>query len=179
MTTEALQLAGSWSPDGEWLAFVEQSPTTGRDVWLMGRSRERIPFANSPADESAPRFSPDGQWIAYVSNESGRAEVYVRRRSGPGARMVSVSGGSEPVWRPDGRAVYFRRDGRLLVAPLGGGDPRVVFDGATEPGTFDAAGYDVMRGTDRFLMITSTSADAAPSELRIILNWSPPLTSSR
>jgi serine/threonine-protein kinase len=179
-TSDALQLPGSWSPDGEWLAFMEQSPATGRDVWLMRRRGERTPLVNSPADESAPRFSPDGQWIAYVSNESGRAQVYVRQvRGSAGARMLSISGGSEPAWRPDGRAVYFRADARLYAAPLDGGAPRLVFDGASEPGTFDGAGYDVMSGTDRFLMIASAAGSAASSELRMILNWSLPLTSSR
>ena len=177
-TADALQLPGSWSPDGEWLAFMEQHPTTGRDIWLRRRSGERIAFANSPADESAPRFSPDGRWIAYVSNESGPAQVYVRAVTGSGvARRLSVANGSEPVWRPDGTAVYFRSEGRVLAAPVSGGAVRVVFEGAFAPGTFDAAGYDVV-GPDRFLMITSAAAGSRPSELRMILNWAPALTSS-
>jgi Tol biopolymer transport system component len=178
-TVDALQLPGSWSPDGELLAFMEQHPTTGRDIWLRRRNGERIAFANSQADESAPRFSPDGRWIAYVSNESGPAHVYVRTANGASAaRRLSVSGGSEPVWRPDSAAVYFRSEGRLLSAPVNGGATRTMFEGAFEPGTFDAAGYDVLDG-NRFLMITSASAGSAPSELRMILNWRPALTSSR
>ncbi|MGH9219646.1 MAG: protein kinase domain-containing protein, partial [Vicinamibacterales bacterium] len=108
-TTDALQLPGSWSPNGEVLAFMEQNPTTGRDVWLVRRNGERTAFANTTADESAPRFSSDGRWIAYVSTESGPPHVYVRAANGgTAARRLSVSAGSEPVWRPDGTAVYFR-----------------------------------------------------------------------
>lgn len=179
--SESLQVPGSWSPDGEMLLFMEQHPSTGRDIWLLRRGGDRLALVNTPADESAPRFSPDGRWIAYVSNESGQAEVYVRS-AGPGAaRKVSAGGGTEPVWRRDGGALYYRSDGRLLAAVMNGGAPgssRVVFDGPTEPGTFDAAGYDTMGGTDRFVMITGASPDTAPSELRVILNWSPASPSS-
>ena len=176
-TADALQLAGSWSPDGETLALMEQHPTTGRDVWLMRRSGERTAVANSVADESAPRFSPDGRWLAYVSNESGPPQVYVRAVNGSPPRKLSASSGSEPVWRPDSGAVYFRSDGKLLVVPVAGGAPRVVFEGNAEPGSFDAAGYDVLGG-NRFLMITSAAAGSAPSELRMILNWRAAVPSS-
>ena len=171
-STDSLQLPGSWSPDGEVLAFVEQNPSTGRDIWLLRRNGERTAWASSEADESAPRFSPDGSRIAYVSNASGQPEVYVRALNGSGpARRVSTSGGSEPVWRRDADAVYFRSYGRLFEASPGGGAQRMVFDGVAEPGTFDAAGYDVIGNTGRFLMLAGSSANLSPSELRVILNW--------
>jgi len=176
-TSESLQMPGSWSPDGEHLVFMEQHPSTGRDIWLLRRGGERVALVNTPADESAPRFSPDGRWIAYVSNESGQAEVYVRSAAtSAGARKLSAGGGTEPVWRRDGGALYYRSGGRLIAVSMSGGATlagpgRVVFEGQSEPGTFDAAGYDTMTGIDRFLMITSVSAGSAPSELRIILNW--------
>ncbi len=173
--SEALQLPGSWSPDGATLAFMEQHPATGRDIWLLSRNGERTAWANSEADESAPRFSPDGRLIAYVSNESGQAEVYVRSTSAASTRRVSTEGGSEPVWRRSGSVLYYRSYGRLLMAALPGGVPqasRVVDQGPAEPGTFDAAGYDTMVG-DRFLMITRATPGASGSELRIVLNWQP------
>ena len=172
-------MPGSWSPDGQTLALMEQNPTTGRDIWLLRRSGERTAFANSPADESAARFSPDGRWIAYVSNESGQAEVWVRPAIGSGdARKVSSSGGMEPVWRPNvGDALFYRANGRLMMAPMSGGvptaAPRVVFDGMAAAGTFDAAGYDVLPGANRFLIITAASSASTASQLRVILNWAP------
>jgi hypothetical protein len=74
--------------------------------------------------------------------------------------------------------VYFRSEGKLFVTPVNGGATRVAFEGAFEPGTFDAAGYDVVDGS-RFVMIISASASSEPSELRIVLNWAPTVTSSR
>ena len=179
--SESLQVPGSWSPDGEMLVFMEQHPSTGRDIWLLRRG-SRTAFVATPADESAPRFSPDGRWIAYVSNESGQTEVYVRSVAAS-ATARKLGAGTEPVWRRDGGALYYRSDGRLRVTAMNAGAPqpgpgRVVFDGMVEAGTFDAAGYDTMPGIDRFLMITSPPAGTAPSELRVILNWTPASPSS-
>ncbi|MGH9661683.1 MAG: protein kinase domain-containing protein [Bryobacteraceae bacterium] len=180
-TSDYLQVPGSWSPDGAVLAFVEHHPTTGRDIWLWRARADRAPFANSAFDESAPRFSPDGRWIAYVSNESGQAEVYVQPAAGPPARrQISTEGGLEPVWRRDGRALYYRAQTRLMTVPvhdgasLRTGPAQLVFEGAVEAGTFDAAGYDTLAGTDQFVMITSASK-SVPTELQVILNWTPAL----
>jgi hypothetical protein len=156
---------------------MEQHPTTGRDIWLL-RSGERTPFANSPADESAARFSPDGRWIAYVSNQSGQAEVWTRLATGAApAHKVTSSGGMEPVWRRDGGALFYRAKGQLMTVPMRGGvstgAPRVAFDGRADAGTFDAAGYDVMPGANRLLIITGASPASTPSQLRVILNWAP------
>ena len=180
-TSDQLQVPGSWSADGAVLAFMEQHPSTGRDIWLLRPGGERTPFANSAADESAPRFSPNGRWIAYVSNESGQAEVYARLAAGAAvARKISTAGGTEPVWRRDGGALFYRAGNQLMAVPvldsvsLRTGPAHVVFDGAVESGSFDAAGYDAMTGTDRFVMISSASKSML-TELRVILNWTPAL----
>lgn len=179
-TSESLQLPGSWSPDGDVLAFMEQHPSTGRDIWLLRRNGDRAAFLNSDADESAPRFSPDGRWIAYVSNESGQAEVYVRAMNARVSTRISSQGGTEPVWALDGRMLYYRSYGRLLAAQMNGGSPlesRIATTIASEPGTFDAAGYDVMGG-NRFLMVSGPPPGTTAAELRIVLNWMPGSTSS-
>jgi hypothetical protein len=44
---------------------------------LQGVSDPR-PFVKTPAYEGGARFSPDGKWLVYVSDESGRAQVYIR-----------------------------------------------------------------------------------------------------
>lgn len=59
-------------------------------------------------------ISPDGQWIAYSSNETGRYEVWAESLSQGGQRFqLTRSGGSHPVWSPDGKALYFDQGGRL------------------------------------------------------------------
>ncbi len=68
-------------------------------------------------NETTAAISPDGAWVAYVSDESGTAEVYVR--SFPQAdrsRMVSTGGGAQPVWAPDGSAIYYRNGDAVMKA---------------------------------------------------------------
>jgi hypothetical protein len=46
--------------------------------------------------------------VLYESDESGRDEVYVQPYPGSGGRwQISESGGDQPRWGPEGRAVYF------------------------------------------------------------------------
>jgi serine/threonine protein kinase len=179
-TSDHVQLPGSWSPDGTVLAFVEQNPASGRDIWLLRQGSGATPWANAAFDESAPRFSPDGQRIAYVSNEFGRAEVFVRPATPAAtARQVSTAGGMEPIWARDGRTLFFRAGPRLMAVPildaasLRFGPPRQVFEGAAEPGTFDTANYDVMSGATRFVIIMNTSMDTPTNDIRMIVNWNP------
>ena len=82
-----LVLPGSFSPDGERLAYSETNPETGFDLWTLPldltdpdhpKPGKPEPFLRTPADERVPRFSPDGRWIAFRSNESGNNEIYVR-----------------------------------------------------------------------------------------------------
>ena len=57
----------------------------------------------------------------------------------------------------DGGALYYRVNDKLMALPMRDGVPgssRVAFDGQSDAGTFDAAGYDVMAG-DRLLIINS------------------------
>jgi hypothetical protein len=68
--------------------------------------------------------------VAYTSNETGRFEVYVQSYPTPGRKtLVSASGGVHPVWRRDGRELYYWREDQLIAASLGpggAGEPPVV-----------------------------------------------------
>jgi hypothetical protein len=60
-------------------------------------------------------MSPDGKWMAYASNETGRYEVWIEPFPRTDKRyQVTSDGGSHPLWRPDGAAVYFDRDHQLF-----------------------------------------------------------------
>jgi len=107
-----------WSPDGRSLIVNTGAPTSGAgDVWSVslevGGSATAI--LSGPFREYDARISPDGHWLAYVSEETGRPVVSVRAMSGPPSRLVvSSNGGSQPVWRRDGREIlYVDLEGRL------------------------------------------------------------------
>jgi Tol biopolymer transport system component len=71
-TSESHHAAGSWSSDGQTLAFAEGDTTTGFKILLLEARSGRVrPFLNSQFNERYPEFSPDGRWIAYSSNPLG------------------------------------------------------------------------------------------------------------
>jgi len=59
-TSNQFQGAGSFSPDGTKLAFVQWNPATGGDILLLDlRSRQVTSFLNSKFEEMYPEFPPD------------------------------------------------------------------------------------------------------------------------
>ena len=187
----------SWSPDGRFLLFSSNDPQSTNDMWVLPMVGERTPavFLKTPFREGYPAFSPDGHWVAYQSNESGRPEVYVRpfvpplppAPGGPptalpgGQWQVSTAGGITPLWRPDGKALYYLNPaGEMMAAPM------TVAGGAPEPGapvrlfltrilgggvdTQIGRQYDVARD-GRFLINTELPGDAAP--ITLIQHWKP------
>jgi len=132
-------------------------------------------------DEFAATISPSGEWVAYVSDEDGSDEVSVRAFPRPAGRVkVSVSGGSEPVWDPDGRTLYYRTPaGELMAARVQPGseftvvDRDVLFraDGYYEHRNF--AQYDISPSGDRFVMlkIAENQGPAQLNEVVIVTNW--------
>ena len=98
----------SWSPDGRVLAYTAQDGPQ-HDIWMltMGDKPVATPWLNTVASEWGPKFSPDGRWVVYVLDDSGKREVYVRPYPSGDAQAVSVGGGQNPVWAPDGGEIFF------------------------------------------------------------------------
>jgi Tol biopolymer transport system component/DNA-binding winged helix-turn-helix (wHTH) protein len=167
---------GGWSPDGRFIAYV----TRGSNIWILPLfgDRKSFAFANSPFIETSPAFSPDGAWIAYTSDESGQAEVYVQAFPGPGARFqLSRNGGNHPVWRPDGRELfYLARDATLMAVSIGagqtfeGGPPQPLFRANLWDRTFSQVYAATMDG-QKFLVaaMSATTMESAP--IAVVLDW--------
>jgi len=88
----------------------------GRDIMAYATEGDSagVPLLTTDFDEHSPRLSPDGRWLAYVSDESGRAEVFVRPFPDveSGRWQVSIDGGAHPLWKRDGTELYYFRRGR-------------------------------------------------------------------
>ena len=118
-----------------------------------GQVRKAQPFLRTPFVESVPRFSPSGRWLAYVSDESGRPEIYVQPYPGPGGKwQISTEGGTEPVWNPNGRELFYRS-----------GDKMMAVDIATQP-SFAA-------GKPRVLLRDRTADPSNAPQLRRVSRW--------
>jgi Tol biopolymer transport system component len=181
-----MQSPASWSPDGHVVAFTQVNPGTGADVYVLDVAGDRKPrpFAQTRFAEGSPRFSPDGRWIAYTSNESGRNEIYVQGYTGPGAKIqVSVDGGTDAVWRPNGGELYYRDGDKMMVVQVNtkgtfqSSRPRVLWTGRYAHGLGSQCGppgatssnYDVTADGQRFLMIQHN--EIAPAQINVVLNW--------
>ena len=166
------QFATSVSPDGRFLAFMQEESDTHQDIWVLPRGvdgeREPQLIVRTRFFDGQGAFSPDGRWLAYVSDESGRYEVYVRPFPDPGRRwQVSTNGGREPLWSQDGRELFFREGGtmgagkrRKLMSVLvrtqptfQAGSPQLLFEGRYLDGRMGPPEYDVAPDGQRFLMV--------------------------
>jgi Tol biopolymer transport system component len=177
------KFAASWSPDGQWLAFIAGGRALARSdihVIPVAPGGKATPFLESPAIETQVRFSPDGRWLAYTANDSSRMEVYVRPFPGPGDKQrVSTNGGSWAQWRRDGTEIFFLSlDGHLMSAPvtragaaLRFGEPRSLFTiRVRQLGRLDAYPYAVSRDGQRFLFNTFVE-EASSTGLTMVVNW--------
>src|SRR5262245_24221938 len=171
-----------WSRDGRFIIYRQTDPKTKYDVWVLPvgeqiSERKPYPFLHSEANETAATLSPDGQWIAYSSDESGRYEVYVQSfPGGGGQRQVSTGGGIGPLWRGDGKELFYHApDGKLMAAQVRGG---ASFEASMPAPLFEfrAGGYlitpyyDVTRDGQRFLL--STIVETEPNApMTVWVNW--------
>jgi Tol biopolymer transport system component len=97
------------TPDDSMHLLQLVSIDRGADLAAFTGGDSPTDYLRARWDESSGALSPNGRWVAYVSTETGRPEVYVRSFPEPGPRIdVSVDGGVEPLWSPEGDAVYFR-----------------------------------------------------------------------
>jgi eukaryotic-like serine/threonine-protein kinase len=172
-TGENNQVPSSWSPDGKWLAFVELSPTTGPDIWMLRLDEERKqePFLRTSFNEGNAMFSPDGRWLAYVSDQSGRNEVYVQPFLGPGGKwQISTEGGGTPRWARNGRELFYPSDGKMMAVDIKteptftAGKPKLLFEG-------QFLGYNVSQDSQRFLMIQAVEPEQPATQINLVLNW--------
>ncbi len=172
----------SWPPDSQHLVCSGNDPNgkTGNDIYLLSLSEdaELTPLIQTPFTEYWPRVSPDGRWLAYTSDESGIEEVYVRpfpRRGGKW--QVSSSGGTKPLWGPDGKELfYLGSENTLMVAQLESGERSLkvgqvesLFQASFTQGV-DGWTYDIAPDGQRFLASVSQE-QAAGSPITVVINW--------
>jgi eukaryotic-like serine/threonine-protein kinase len=113
-----------WSVDGRYILYTATPTSLANSIWVLPLLGDHKPqqFLQAGAKSylMGPVFSPDGKWVAYTSRESGRSEVYLTNfPQSKGKWQVSTSGGREPHWRRDGKALmYMGIDRTLMEAPI-------------------------------------------------------------
>jgi Tol biopolymer transport system component len=182
LSNGADNLPTDWSRDGKSILLQSSHGSGMGNTDLVIYSVEKkvaAPWLETPFVEKAGRFSPDKRWIAYDSNESGRTEVYVRGFEPPGGKWsVSSDGGGSPVWRPDGRELfYISPDMKLMSVAVGPGTP---FQASAPAPLFKLPGeildlglvaqFDVTADGQRFLMNLDTPSQVQRT-ITLVTNW--------
>ena len=175
-----LEFPVSWSSNGEWILFSSTHGTVSSDLEVMSTiTDQQKSWEQTSNSENGGVFSPDGKWIAYVSDLSGWDEVYVKPFSAGGSRIqVSVHGGIEPLWSPDGKEIFYREYDKLMVVSVENGpslilgSPQLLFEGSYKTSGYGgwAHNYDITPDGSRFVMINQTSQTRI-REINVVINW--------
>lgn len=164
-----------WSHDGKYVLYQR-----GTELWYVTFPELTASvFLKAASAPNVTRFSPNGKWVAYASNESGREEIYVT--SFPGAQgkwQVSNAGGAQPVWRSDGKELfYLAPDRKIMAVPVtadasfDAGTPVALFQANPREmvATSERFDYDVSKDGQRFLINTELKSGLTP--MSVVANW--------
>jgi eukaryotic-like serine/threonine-protein kinase len=176
-------LPSAWSRDGRFLAIGRNSLSSVHSILLlpMDGSRPRTPMPYTKAENSGNgwlTFSPDSRWAAYGAADRSESRVFVQKLPATDARwQVSAVVGDYPVWRRDGRELYYiASDGKLMAVPVEtsgdtfhAGTPTPLFEVGRS--TAVHGNYAVSADGRRFLMAKRSELTEETAPLDVILNW--------
>ncbi len=173
---------GLVSPDGNWVIMRTSSAAAGHGDILARRIGDSvaIPIVATQVDERHPAISPDGKWLAYRSEETGKAEVYVRPfpNVNDGKWLVSLDGGSDPVWAHSGHELFYLNSARELLSASVTTQPvfsvrerkkLFMFPASVRPSS-SSSRFDVAPGDQRFLMMQNVADASGHEQLILVTN---------
>ena len=172
----------SISPDGLSLLYDTDANNTDDDIFLRSTNpadhAAPVLVVSGPGNQNGARFSPDGAWFIYTSNESGRAEVFLAPfpvDRGPARVQVSVGGGEDAEWSPDGRAIYYEWSGKIYKVNV---EARWGNVGRPEPlnRIQPFVGWTV--ASDGRFLIARAAKGSARHSIKVILNFASTLKDS-
>jgi Tol biopolymer transport system component len=168
----------AWSLDGRFAVYDTGGLGATSDLYVLPLIGDRRPVVldSQPGFQQQADISPDGRLIAYASSESGQFEVIVKSFPDDGGRrQISTNGGREPVWRGDGRELFFLSDDAVMAVDVHAGAagvewsvPRALFKIPNLQSV--PRGFTVSADGQRFAAVIATTP-AAPQRFVTLLNW--------
>jgi DNA-binding winged helix-turn-helix (wHTH) protein/Tol biopolymer transport system component len=170
---EAMSLDG-WTSDGQFV-IARRLSEQGITVYALSSTGARKPLVLTAAPYILDQLqvSPDGKWVAFNADESGRFEVYVARfPQFTERRQISIAGGVQPLWRRDGRELFYLTVQGVLMSAAFHPDspsdrtiPRPLFDTTLHPDP-GLGEYAVTADGQRFLVVQRKT-----QTITILMNW--------
>jgi dipeptidyl aminopeptidase/acylaminoacyl peptidase len=164
-----------WSPDGQWIAFVEWQKTSdnkGYDaiyrIPAEGGKPIQVTSANDSVNVGAITFTPDGKRIAFFSQgmiktipvDGGESEVLIKD--------AKSDYWSQLTWSPDGSKIAYNIEGKIWITTLSTGEKTDLKTGLPE--NFYASEFDWSPDGKKITFMT-TSGDEP--EFWLISNFLP------
>jgi predicted Ser/Thr protein kinase len=184
--SDSVQITTDWSSDGRWIFYQTSVSQVNSEIWLASATDHKImPLLQTRFDCVSPALSPNREYLAFCANDTGRHEIYVQRfqEGDPpkligDRRRVSRNGGTSPLWRRDGKELFFLSPDRHLMAvtvkpgtEIEIGPPATLFQLPTSF-TFRAneiwPGYEPSLDGQKFLVPVRK---AASPPLQVVVNW--------
>lgn len=160
------------SPDGKTLVFRPVASVEPTSYVSMEGDGEPTVLLEGKFNERYVRISPDGKWMSYQSAETGRFEIYVQSFPDAGAKwQVSIEGGQEAVWNPNGSELFYWEGVRLMSVDIeveptfSASDPKSLFEMPSK------VSYDIAPDGERFVIIKEGATTAWATELIVVENW--------
>jgi dipeptidyl aminopeptidase/acylaminoacyl peptidase len=164
------------------LLFSRIATATGGDLFQLplgpgaaGAAAQLV--QQTPAHELQPALSPDGSLLAYARGNGGETDIMVRTYPDQtGQWQVSVNGGTNPVWSPNGDGLYYR-DFTGTIARVAIRKTPAVTLGTPQPVQRPAdllarVGFDISADGRRLLMVREARPDEQrAASLAVVQNW--------
>ncbi len=173
----AFKTLSGWTPDGQYLVYSRQDPSSRNDVWLLPMTGDHMPrsYYASPYNDFCGGLTVDGRWMMLNSDETGKNEAYALAFPVPGTKTQVTTGddlgagvlrGTNLITAYRGRADVVVRIADVMPGPefrLGPWRPFV-----TVPG--DRLDVSSPAGANRSLILRPVGA-APRASIGIVMNW--------
>ena len=184
-STKEQHVPTSWTSDSQSILLTSQGRSGFSEIRMLSiKDRTETSVLKGSYNVGAGMLSPDGKLLAYVSDESKRDEVYIKPFQGSGPKVqISTEGGTQPVWAPSGRELFYRNGNQMLVVEFHEGSeitvtpPRLLFSRhnpiSNSGYQYDVtANYDISPDGKSFVMPNSAEIESsALPTTHIVLNW--------
>jgi serine/threonine protein kinase len=179
--SESNKYADDISRDGRYLIFENVNSASGlSELWVLPLVGERTPkpYLRTESYLTHAAISPDGHWVAYSSNETGGSAIFVQSFPEAGAKFqISNDGGDCPVWRNDGKELFYFGESNSIVAvsvetgaTFRAGAPQALFSVATG-GMSGSRSIFALSSDGQRILVNQLLEEFNRTPISVVANW--------